>query len=278
MADELSDDLAVAIERSLGMGRLAGYIAAILRGVWGFRLFTYLCLLLLLNAVFTRNVTANETAEFSGSWVLRLGNRPLIVVTLAPASLSGDTGPFAGSLVRPRFSFVSGSDTIFKIKGPDVRYTIIRTEIKESCLVLTTQNPADKSDEDNYRLCLSSKGQGTLGYDIPSIKPWPVTLENIPPAVASDWESRQYSFDDSDISNSEMQQIWEADKKDRQLTYEKIDWSVVVKADTARKEATRKLLAKGSSTQGLTACGATSEVSGGDSARAHDRPESHKSR
>jgi hypothetical protein len=70
-------------------------------------------------------------------------------------------------------------------------------------------------------------------------------LEKVSPAVASDWESRQYFLDDSDILNSEMQQIWEADKKDRQLPYEKIVWSVVDKADAARKEATRKLLAEG---------------------------------
>jgi hypothetical protein len=74
-----------------------------------------------------------------------------------------------------------------------------------------------------------------------------VALEKASPAVASDSESRQYFLDDSEVSNEEMQQIWEEDKKDRQMPYEKVDWSVVDKADAARREVTRKLLRIGCS-------------------------------
>jgi hypothetical protein len=42
-----------------------------------------------------------------------------------------------------------------------------------------------------------------------------------------------------------MQQIFEQDQKDRQAGVGKIDWGVVDKADAARREATRKLLADG---------------------------------
>jgi hypothetical protein len=42
--------------------------------------------------------------------------------------------------------------------------------------------------------------------------------EKASPAVASDWESRQYFLDESDVSNAEVQQIWEGDKKDPATT------------------------------------------------------------
>jgi hypothetical protein len=64
--------------------------------------------------------------------------------------------------------------------------------------------------------------------------------------IATDWDStRTYFLDDTGVSNSEMQKIFEEDQKDRQPGVGKIDWSVVGKADAARRELKRKLLANG---------------------------------
>lgn len=187
---------------------------------------------------------AQNSRDFVGNWVLRLGNRPLLVVTLA--SSNRQDGSLSGALVRPKFSYQSGTESaFFAIGGTVLHYPLTQSQIKENCLLFTTQNPADEKDEDNYRLCSSGHGSGTLGYDFPGVDSWPVTMEKDPPVVATDWESRSYFLDDTDVSNPEMQQISEQDQKDRQLPFEKIDWAVVSKADAARLAATRQLLAAG---------------------------------
>jgi hypothetical protein len=202
--------------------------------------------LYLILAVITCNVEAADKPDFPGHWVLRLGNRPLLVLTISRSAKR--SGGFEGSLTAPRFSYQSGSgslyEIIYDIKSPVVRNPIVRSEIKNDCLVFTTRNPKIENDEDSYRLCLSEQGRGTLGYDFP-IEPWPVALETQSPSVATDWESRAYHFDETDVSCPEMQRIRDDDQKDRQLPYEKIDWAVVDKADAARRDATRKLLADG---------------------------------
>ena len=64
--------------------------------------------------------------------------------------------------------------------------------------------------------------------------------------VASDWDAaRSYFLDDTDVSCPEMRRIFEEDQRDRAAGTAKIDWKVVDKADSARREATAKLLAEG---------------------------------
>jgi hypothetical protein len=199
--------------------------------------------LYLLLALFICNVEAADKPDFSGNWVLRLGSRPLVVLTIS--RIAKRAGAFGGSLTAPKFSYQSGSppyQIIYNIKGPVVQNPIVRSEIKSDCLVFTTQNPTNTKDEDNYRLCLIDRGRGTLGYDFP-VEPWPVALEVQPPSVATDWESRSYVLDETDTSSPEMVRIRDDDRKDRQLPYEKIDWAVVDKADAARRDAARRLLA-----------------------------------
>jgi hypothetical protein len=184
---------------------------------------------------------AEETTDFTGDWVLKVGNRIFILVTLTSAP--GSTGQFNGSLVRPQH-FSTDGVRFSGIKGPAIHYPIVRSTTRENCLSFTTQNPADKSDEDNFQLCISGEGRGTLEIVAPGFEAWPVTKEKGLLAVAADWDStRSYSLDDTDVSNSGMQQIFEEDQKDRQPGVGKINWTVVGKADAARREATRKLLA-----------------------------------
>lgn len=201
------------------------------------------CMLLLLSFAFIGGGLAQETADFAGNWVMKVGNRNFIVVTLTSAS--GSTGQFNGSLIRPQhFEIQTGGALLSGIKGPAIRYPIVRSTARENCLSFTTQNPADKSDEDNFQLCIAGQGRGTLKIDMPGFEAWPLTKEKGPQTVATDWDSaRSYSLDDSDISNSEMQQIFEEDQKDREPGIGKVDWAAVSNADAARREATRSLLA-----------------------------------
>ncbi len=203
-------------------------------------------LLLFLGVLFNVNSPAQQTPGFAGNWVLRIGNRIFIVVTLSP--ILGSEGHFTGSLVIPRhYSFsTSGGGFFSNIKGPAVHYRIGRSKIKNNCVSFTAQNPTDKSDENNFQLCTHGQGRGSLSIDVLTFEPWPVTRENGPLVIATDWDStRNYFLDDTGVSNPEMQQIFEQDQKDRQPGVGKIDWGVVDKADAARREATRKLLDNG---------------------------------
>jgi len=201
-------------------------------------------LLLLLSSSFTSSSLAQEPPDFAGDWALKLGNRVLIIVVLTPAP--GGGGQFTGSVVRPQHFSMQNGAFVSSITGPVIHYPIVRSNTKDTCLSFTAQNPADKSDEDNFQLCISGQGRGSLKLDVPGFEPWPLTKEKGPLEVATDWDStRTYFLDDTGVSNSEMQRIFEEDQKDRQPGVAKIDWAVVEKADASRREATRQLLANG---------------------------------
>ncbi|MGD0125730.1 MAG: hypothetical protein ABSF46_10245 [Terriglobia bacterium] len=201
-------------------------------------------LLFFLGVMFTVNSPAQQTPEFAGNWVLRLGNRIFIVVTLSP--ILGSGGHFTGSLARPQHFSIATGAFFSGINGPAVHYPIIRSASKGNCVSFTTQNPADNRDKDDFQLCTSRQGHGSLKIDIAGFEPWPVAREKGPLSIAGDWDSaRNYFVDDTDISNPEMQRIFEADQKDRQPGVGKIDWGVVERADAFRREQTRQLLSTG---------------------------------
>lgn len=197
---------------------------------------------LLLSAIITSSGRARESRDFSGGWTLKIGQRIFVVLTVTSES----TSHFTGSLARLQHFSSSGGGSFSNIKGLVVRYPIVRGTVKGNCLFFTTQNPADKTDEDDFQLCITGQGRGTLKPDLPGVEPWPVTKEKGALIVDTDWDSaRIYYLDDSDVSNSEMQRISEGDQKDRQPGIGKIDWTVVSKSDAARREATAKLLSDG---------------------------------
>ena len=230
------------------MRRLSGNSAEVFLSMAYPALLKSLCLLVALVCSYGLTLSGNTPpqaiANFSGTWVLKLGNRVLIAATVMPAS--GAAGPFAGSLRRPQHFSSSGGAMFSHIQGPVVDYPIVGSSVNAGCLSFTTQNPADKNDKDTYRLCATGDRRGTLGFDVPGIEGWPVSREDRPVPVASDWDkTRAYFLDDTDVSNPEMQEIFDADQKDRQPGVGKIDWNVVGKADAERREQTRKLLARG---------------------------------
>jgi len=201
-------------------------------------------LCLLLSIVLVSGMEGQNSADFAGDWVLKIGSRTFLILSLVQASES--TGPLAGSLARLQHLSSSNDESFSGIKGPVIHYVIVRSAIGGNCLSFTVQNPGDKNDQDNFQLCITGQGRGTLKIDVPNFEPWPVTKEKTPLSISTDWDSsRTYYLDDSDVSNSEMQRIFDEDQKDRQPGIAKIDWSVVSKADTAHREVTAKLLADG---------------------------------
>ncbi len=200
-------------------------------------------LLVLLSAVLCGNAWGQEKADFAGEWALRLGKRVFLVVSLKP--VAQDAGRYEGALIRPKHFSTSGVN-FSGISGGAVRFRIVKSAIKENCLSFTTENPADTSDTDDFQLCEVSDGQGTLKLKVPGFEAWPVSREKGPVALATDWDSaRSYLLDDTDVSNAEMQRVFEDDQKVRQPRTDKMDWTPVEKTDAERREVTRKLLAEG---------------------------------
>src|ERR1700680_1507749 len=121
-----------------------------------FRIFPYLCSFVFLSAVFTGTSLAQESTDYVGDWVLKVGKHVFLVVsvTAAPEGVAH----FGGSLVRPQHFASSGGESFSNIKGPVIHYPIVRSTMKENCLSFTTQNPADKSDEDRFQLCITGQG------------------------------------------------------------------------------------------------------------------------
>ena len=185
---------------------------------------------------------SQESADFAGQWGLRIGNRVFLVLTL-----KGDqTSRFSGSLRRIQHFSSNSGGSFSGIKGPVVTYPIIGSEIKDKCLRFTTQNPSDKDDQDPFQLCIAGAARATLRLDAPGFEPWPMSKETQSPTIATDWDSQKtYYLDDTEVSNSEMQRIFEEDQKVRQPGVGKIDWAVVSKSDAARRTATAKLLEEG---------------------------------
>ena len=114
-------------------------------------------LLLFLGVLGAVNSPAQETPGFAGDWVLRLGKRIFIVVTLSP--ILGSEGHFTGVLGRPKHYSVANGAFFSGIKGPAVRYPIIHSRSKANCVAFTTQNPANNNDKDDFRLCTDRQGR-----------------------------------------------------------------------------------------------------------------------
>lgn len=199
-------------------------------------------LLILLIAMLGSKAVAQKSPDFGGEWVLTIGKRVFLAVSLT----SDPRGThFSGSMFRlQHFSSASGG-SFSSIKGPAIHYPIVRSTVKQNCLLFTTQNPSDKSDEDTFELCTTGES-GSLRIDSPGSASWPVTRQRGPITIVTDWDgARTYFLDDTDVANPEMQQIFQADQKDRQPGIGKIDWDAVTKSDAARRTATARLLAEG---------------------------------
>jgi hypothetical protein len=199
---------------------------------------------LLLTIIFGPSLFAQKTANFSGDWAIKLGDRVFIVVSLE--AIPGGTAHYGGSLSRPQHFSTAGGASFSGITGPVIRLPIVESTVQENCLLFTTQNPADANNKDDFQLCVLDEGRGTLKIDFPGLDPWPLSKEKGPVVVSTEWDSaRSYFLDSTGVSSPEMKKVFDEDQKDRQLSIGKIDWEVVGKADMARRETTRKLLSDG---------------------------------
>jgi len=184
---------------------------------------------------------AAELKEFTGTWVMRLGERNLFVLTLAQEGAG-----VRGSFERP--AHLTSNNAIFSNMHGGVRHdSVVRSHFADGVLHLTIRNANDAQDEDSYAMAVKGDRADLAFDDLPAgVVAEPRTFERAPggAAVATDWEpNRAYVPGDSDAPSAEMKAMFDEDQRVRSA--EHIDWNAIGRTDVERRVQTRKLLAAG---------------------------------
>jgi hypothetical protein len=183
-----------------------------------------------------------EVKGFIGTWVMRIGQRNLFVLTLTP-----DGKAINGTFKRPQ-KFSSGNGTFANMRGGVWTGKVVSARFSGDALYFTVQNANNANDKDSYVMTVHGD-QAQLAYDdLPPetfIPPYSFERAHANARVATDWEPNRLYVpgEDSDTPSAAMKAIFTEDQRVR--TSGKIDWKVVNKSDAKRRQQTRQLLAKG---------------------------------
>lgn len=190
--------------------------------------------------VATNAAQGENLKEYAGTWVMRLGERNLFVLTL---TLEGNG--VRGSFERP--AKLSSMNCIFTGMSGVRLDRVARSRYADGVLHLTIQNANDAKDEDNYGMVVRGNRAELVIEDLPAdvvTEPYVFGRATTGAKVATDWEpNRDYVVGDSDLPSAEMKTIFDEDQRVRQA--EHIDWAATSRTDAERREQTRKLLAIG---------------------------------
>ena len=185
-------------------------------------------------------IAAQTNAIPTGQWVLNLGPRTLMIVSLVPPVTPGDA--VSGSITVPHHFQTSDGWSFSHIQGDASTKPIVASSWKGNAISFTVRNPADASDTDILLFTLKDPSHAQIQVEGIPMPPLELVRADAKATVATDWDvAKTYSPDDGFPSNPAMKRIFDEDQKVRQPGT-KIDWAVVDKSDAVRREATRKLL------------------------------------
>jgi hypothetical protein len=187
-------------------------------------------------------------AGYAGTWVMTLGTRVFIVLTIdrqgdrfeariqAPSSFSL---PPAGS--PPRYSSV-------QMPVEDRRAS--RAAIEGDHLRLDVVDPKSPGEPDEYDFALAGNDRASLTLVGVPVAPMPfVRHTGPPPAVATDWDSNKIYAAEAEPTtpNAEMAEIYDADQRIRQdpSGLSRVNEADLKKADAERRRRTHALLDAG---------------------------------
>lgn len=190
----------------------------------------------------TSSAQAAPQKDFVGTWVMRLGDRAVFVLTLNPQG-EKDRGVFE----RPA-KYTALADSLFVgMQGGIRRDPVIQSYFAAGVLHLTIQNAANPADQDVYTMQVTGDRALLIFENLPpDVVVQPRHFERTTPGthVATDWEpNRAYAANDYDIPSTEMKAIVDEDQRLRLA--EHIDWEMVNRTDPERRAKTHKLLAAG---------------------------------
>ena len=182
-------------------------------------------------------------AGFAGTWVMAVGGRPFIVLTLEPKDSS-----YAGTLERPRHLTTTADGRTFSAIGPELITSRITATANQGGLHIVSAS-ANGAEEDEFDFSVTTSDEGRLKFSDAPFEPWPVTRYKAgAPHVWTAWDpKRSYALNEPAVEpNSEMAAIYEADqapRKSQQSYY--ANAKQVDTDDAARREQVRALITKG---------------------------------
>ena len=188
----------------------------------------------------------SSPGDYAGKWVMKLGQRNFILLTLRI-----ENNKLLGSFSRPQHFQTSDGGSFSHISSNPVTQDVVRSSIHEGHLRFVAQHRADKTDEDEFDMTLTTADRASLKPAGFPFDPWLLSRVHgaTEQAVASDWDAKQsYTPEESsDTPNAEIRRIFEADQKVRQFTKSpsQQEWTVIARQDAGRRDETRKLLAAG---------------------------------
>ena len=198
-------------------------------------------------AVACRGEVERPEQGYAGTWVMTLGQRVFVVLTIEPQ----------GQAFTVRIQAPASFD--LPAAGSPLRYSHIQLPIKDrrstgatvdgDHLRIVIDDPANPGEPDEFDLTLSDPDHGSLQFAGVPVAPMPLTRHAGPtPAPSADWDSnRTYAVQvESATANVEMASIYEDDQKVRQnAPATRADWNAIEKADRVRRERVAALLAAG---------------------------------
>lgn len=186
---------------------------------------------------------AQTTGDPMGQWVMRVGERTFLVLSIHPEEKAGQG--CGGSLSRPQHFQTADGVSFSHVQGPTGTEPIVACARTAGSLSITVENPTKRSDRDTYRLIVRDSTHADLQPEGVPLPPFKLERASGTVAVSADWDpQKSYSPDDGMPSNPEMKRIFDEDQRVRQPGA-KVDWLVVGRSDAERREATRKLLDEG---------------------------------
>src|SRR5579871_2514663 len=158
-------------------------------------------------------VAAADWNDYAGTWAMRIGERNLFVLTLrrAPEGLEG-------TLEKP--AHMESNNSIYANMRGARQDPVVKTRLAEGVLHITVRNRDDARDEDSFVMKLRGDRKAEMLPDglPPEVVIEPRILERAADGVkvATDWEpNRAYVPADSDVSNREMEAIFDEDQRVR---------------------------------------------------------------
>jgi hypothetical protein len=202
-----------------------------MRGFW--RLLTILILASATPVV----CRAADPSSYVGRWAVQSGRSNLLILDIQ--SLGGAT------LLRPEhFELIANGNAVRGISGSYLDLASTRVAQESNDLDIVFANPANPSDPTEIRISLIDGDHGEITIVGASFPPLSVLRIKADEAPYAKWDAaRTYLITDNHPSNTTLTAIFDADQADRRKT--PIDWTVVGKADVARRGQVEALLASG---------------------------------
>ena len=194
-----------------------------------------------------RAEVARHERGYAGTWVMTLGQRVFIVLTVES---HGQT--FSARIQAPKSFDLPAADSPLRyshIQLPITDRRSTRATVDGDHLRIVIEDPANPGQPDEFDLTLSDPEHASLQIAGVPVAPLPLTRHaGPPPAPATDWDSnRTYAVQvEPTAPNVEMASIYEDDQKARQnAPTSRADWNAIEKADRVRRERVTALLAAG---------------------------------